>query len=222
MRRDEINKLLIAGGIFAVVLAILIWQCVISIGQAIELTILFVLVLVTAIYAKRTAEIADATKEQAKEVKEQKYSESLPLLIPHFPPDVDTVAPSGSLYQFLRYGGINVLWHNVGKGVAINSTFSLWGATLPSGEVHRFLALESLALGSRQQIATSFEVYSIQRDKPERYQPRLEAEYQDIYERKITTVQEFHIDGEAKTAFLGELYFTVNGKRLGEEITSHD
>jgi hypothetical protein len=54
------------------------------------------------------------------------------------------------------------------------------------------------------------------------YQPRVEAEYQDIYERKITTVQEFRIDEQNKRAFLGELYFTVNGRRLGEEITRHD
>jgi len=61
-------------------------------------------------------------------------------------------------------------------------------------------------------------------DIPEAHHPRLEAEYQDIYERKITTVQEFRIEEEngSKKAFVGELYFTVNGKRLGEEITSHD
>ena len=222
MRRNEIIGLCIAIAIFAAVVSFIIRKDIIITAQAIEITILFVLVLVTIIYAKRTSDIAEATKEQAREVREQRYAQSLPLLIPHFPPDVDTVAPSESIYQFLRYGGINVLWHNVGKGAAINSTFSLWGATLPSGEVHRFLALESQALGSGQQIATIFEVYTIQRDKPERYQPRLEAEYQDIYERKITTVQEFRIDEEDKTAFLGDLYFTVNGKRLGEELTQHD
>ncbi len=222
MKKIRVLEIYLTVGLFATVGALLyVWLASpfgtsdrVGITMAISTV---ALVIVTSIYAWHT-------RKMAEEMREQRYAQSLPLLIPHFPPDVDTVAPSGSLYQFLRYGGINVLWHNVGKGVAINSTFSLWGATLPSGEVHRFLALESLALGSGQQIATSFEVYSIQRDKPERYQPRLEAEYQDIYERKITTVQEFRIEEENdnKRAFLGGLYFTVNGRRFGEEVIQHD
>jgi len=61
-------------------------------------------------------------------------------------------------------------------------------------------------------------------DIPKAYHLRLKAGYQDIYEKNITTVQEFRIEEENgnKKAFLGELYFTVNGKRLGEEATRHD
>jgi hypothetical protein len=54
------------------------------------------------------------------------------------------------------------------------------------------------------------------------YSPRLEAEYQDIYERRLTTVQEFSFDKGKEKAYLGDLYFTVNGRRLGEEVTDHD
>ena len=48
--------------------------------------------------------------------------------------------------------------------------------------------------------------------------PQLKAEYKDIYGRQIITVQEFRMteDNGTKKAFLGELYFPVNGKRLGE------
>ena len=52
--------------------------------------------------------------------------------------------------------------------------------------------------------------------------PPGEAEYEDIYERKIAAIQEFHIDEQNKKAFLGELYFAVNGKRLGEEVIRND
>jgi hypothetical protein len=50
-----------------------------------------------------------------------------------------------------------------------------------------------------------------------KYQPRFEAEYQDIYERKITAVQEFRIDEQNKRPSLGDLYFTINGRRLRKE-----
>jgi len=199
-------------------------------GELLQVILMALLVVVTSIYAWRTFAISNATKKQAvasmkmaEEMKEQRYAESLPLLIPNFPPDTVATETFGkSLYPFLQSGEINVLWHNVGKGVSINPIFSLWGGILPSGEVRHFQAHESPALGGGQQILTSFDFYSTEKDKPERYQPRLEAEYQDIYERKITTVQEFHIDEEAKTAFLGELYFTVNGRRLGKEMTQND
>ncbi len=112
MRRNERNKLFIAGGVFAGALAALIWWNVISIGQAIELTILFVLVCVTAIYAKRTAEIADATKEQAKATRKQaeasvKMAEAIakPVVLPDFK---GVTFPPGVI-QF----------HNLGTGAAL-------------------------------------------------------------------------------------------------------
>jgi len=60
-----IKKLFIAGAIFAGVLANLIARDIITTAQAIEPTILFVLVLVTAMYVKRAAETANAAKQQA-------------------------------------------------------------------------------------------------------------------------------------------------------------
>ncbi len=205
----------------------------IGIGEVINIIILFTLVLVTVVYAKRTAQMAE-------EMREQRYSESLPLLVPTLghlatpdiapvitpPPRSQNLDPNEVPYESLQAGiGIKIVWHNLGKGVAINSRFSLWGAPLPSGKVPFFPPRESQALESGGRKETDFGGWDEQRfEKPERYQPRLEAEYQDIYERKITTVQKFRIEEQnnIKKAFLAELYFTVNGRRLGEEITQHD
>jgi hypothetical protein len=222
MRKGEIIRIIIAGAAFAGVLSGLITQNIISTAQAIEPTILFVLVLVTIVYAKRTAEIA-------KETREQRYSESLPLVVPI----IGTVIANEMLkhneidYELLKTGsGVRVTWRNIGKGAAINLRFSLWGLPLYSGKVPFFSPLASQTLESGGQVKISFDHQEPQRlDKPEGYRPRLEAKYQDVYERRITTVREFHIIEEqdnTKRAFLGDLYFTVNGKRLGRETTPGD
>jgi hypothetical protein len=59
-------------------------------------------------------------------------------------------------------------------------------------------------------------------DITDTYQPRVEAEYLDIYERKVTTVQEFRIDEQSKKPFLGQIYFSIDDRRLGEEVADHD
>jgi len=65
MRRNEIVALSVAVAVFAAVLASLILETIINTAQAIESTVLFVLVCVTTIYTKRAAEAADAAKQQA-------------------------------------------------------------------------------------------------------------------------------------------------------------
>lgn len=63
MRRNEIIQLSVA--VIALAIVLIIFKNVITTAQAIEITILFVLVLVTTIYVKRTSDIAKATKAQA-------------------------------------------------------------------------------------------------------------------------------------------------------------
>lgn len=63
MNKREMNYLFIYIIAFAVVIATLLIRGVVGIAQAIELIITFALVMVTIIYAKRTAEIADETKK---------------------------------------------------------------------------------------------------------------------------------------------------------------
>jgi hypothetical protein len=194
------------------------------------------LIVITMFYAYYSMETANAAREQAdasvkmaRETKEQRYSESLPLLVPAVTRRsiVGNLEPNEIDYQTLQTGvGIEVTWHNLGKCVAINTRFSFWAAPLDShpGKVLFFPPRESEALEieGRKEIKFSDEWAGQWYDMPEAYYPRLEAEYQDIYERKITTVQEFRIDEQNKRAFLGELYFTINGRRLGEEVTHHD
>jgi len=87
MSRNEIKALSIYVAVFGVVLASLLLRNVIDIAQAIELVILFTLVLVTGMYVKRTAEIAKATKEQAdasmkmaEEMRDARYDALRPII----------------------------------------------------------------------------------------------------------------------------------------------
>jgi len=128
MSKREIIKLIIAGGAFAGVLAYLISKDIINTAQAIESTILFVLVCVTTIYAKRTAEIA-------RETREQRYSESLPLLVPTIPSIVDPITnipnPDPIEVDYDRVqAGIQATLHNLGTGIAINVRVSFWPAPI--------------------------------------------------------------------------------------------
>jgi len=195
------------------------------------------LVLITCIYAMRTSDIAKATRAQAdasvkmaEEIREQRYSESLPLLVPDITQRsiVDKKLESNEVdYGTLQTGvGLKVTWHNLGKGVAINTRLSFSSPPLDShpGKSLYFPPRESKALGVASKESISFEPTSVGwgHQLVDQTKPRLEAEYLDIYKRKITTVQKFRIDEQAQRAFLGELYFTLNGRRFGEEGKNND
>lgn len=194
-----------------------------------------VLAIITGIYAWRThvmskaaREQADASMTMAEQMRKQRYSESLPLLIPTVTKNWNTQGLKSNEipYEYLQTGiGIKVVWRSVGKGTAINSRFSFWSAPTSSGKANFFPPSESgtLEVGGKKEVDYSELLDESQlRDIPQGYHPHLLAEYQDIYERRITTVQKFRIDEQNKRAFLGELYFTIDGKRLGEEVIRHD
>ncbi|MBC8276329.1 MAG: hypothetical protein H8E40_15360 [Chloroflexi bacterium] len=225
MRKNEFKALSILLIIFAVLVAFLLVTHSIDMGQTMNLLVLFALLCVTAIYAKRTAEIAGATKEQSEEIKAQRYSESLPVLLVSIAQKTKGLDPDEHLYKILQTGtGATFEWANSGKGVAINARFSLWGVPLDSHpeKVLFFPPRESKALEVGAHVRIDFNYKGEWFDKPATYCPRLETEYQDIYERKITTVQEFRIDKQNEKASLGELYFTINCRRLGTEVIQHD
>jgi hypothetical protein len=228
-----------------IVLLIVVIAMIIAVGVSaalnVELAPVYSVVLVagligvTVVYAFSTGRIATATREHAKaslkmaeQMKEQRYSECLPLLAPTILQTLNTqgLAPNEVHYVCLQSGmGIKVMWCNVGKGVAINSRFSFWTAPTSPGKA-TFFPLRELGTveveGKKEvdysQILNDGQLHDIS----DAYQPRVEAEYLDIYERKVTTVQKFRIDEQNERALLGVLYFTVNGRRLGEEITRHD
>ena len=195
--------------------------------QTILMIILVSAIIFYAYQAKKASDSskasADASAEMTKEVKDKRYSESLPLLVPTIPP----ILPSDELpYESVQSGvGMRVLWCNVGKGTAINSRFSFWSAPTSPGKATFFPPCElgTVEIGGKKEVDYGKILNDGQlNDISDAYQPRLEAEYQDIYERKITTVQKFRIDKQNERAFLGDIYFTVNGRRLGEEVARHD
>ena len=121
MRRSETIALFVAGIIFAVVISRLMLQDTINTAQAIELTITFVLVCVTSIYVKRTAEIADATKEQAEEMREQRYDAVRPVIdIERKPRDEDKMAEAIAASEGNTSRGLSCVLHNIGLGPAID------------------------------------------------------------------------------------------------------
>ena len=236
MTRKEVIGFFVACIIFAIVFAITSGLKLINPAEA-QIIITFVLVLITAVYVKRTSDIAKATKEQAdasmkmaEEMREQRYKDSLPLLVPYITRRSNVtqkLEPNEVAYEMLRTGvGSDITWHNQGKGVAINGRYSFWSAALdnPPGKSVYYPPRYLKTLGAGEEEQTSLEQTSFGWDYQlvDQTKPRLEAEYQDIYERDITTVREFRIDEQNRRAFLGELYFTVDGRRLGQEEMKND
>ena len=200
----------------------------------VQTILMIILVSATIFYAYQAKKASDSSKasadasaEMTKEVKEQRYSESLPLLVPTIIPTLRELAANEFVaYEALVSGnGIKVMWRNVGKGVAINSQVSFYTARTSTGKAWFFPPREfgALEVGGQKEIDYSKILNDAQLHEISGiYHPRLQAEYQDIYKRRITTVQEFRVDEQNRGISLGELYFTINGKRLGEEVIRHD
>ncbi len=191
-----------------------------------------VLVVITGIYVWRTHVISKASEKQAEasvkmaeEMRDSRYSESLPILTPTIPPIlISEKLPMESLQSG---AAVKVKWCNVGKGVAIDSRFSFWTVPASSGHARFFPPSDVYALRTGESAEVDYgkrlndsQAISV----PDTYIPRLEAEYKDIYERKITTVREFYIGEEnnMKRVSLGDLYFVINGRRLGKEVNDND
>jgi hypothetical protein len=195
----------------------------IGLSNKLQILLMFGLVAVTTFYAWSASRQADASVRMAKETREQRYSESLPLLVPTVPPILNT---DKLPYESLQSGvGVKVLWRNLGKGVAINSRVSFETLPTSTGKATFFppRKLGTVEVGGKKEVDYSEILDDGQlHDISDAYQPRVKAEYLDIYERRVTTVQEFRVDEQNKKPFLGELYFTINGRRLGEEVTHHD
>jgi hypothetical protein len=189
----------------------------------------FILLGVTGFYAWRTHSLAKATEKQteasvkmAEEMREQRFTENLPLLTPEIQ---KTWNPGGMLprevpYVYLQTGiGIEVIWTNMGKGIANNIRFSF----IPINTSRYFPPRESevLPVGKHTEIKYDH-IKSAENDNPSACPPRMQAEYEDIYERKIITIQELRVDEKNKRAFLGDLYFMINGRRIGKKVGDHD
>ncbi len=127
MRKDEIIGfsvaviLLVAGLISLKVYNVLDVSTKINTAQMIEIIILFALVLVTAIYVKRTSDIADATKQQAKEMREQRVMSSRPVIIQKAVIVDETEFATEAYCDWFSYFEV----YNAGNGPAIEVEISL-------------------------------------------------------------------------------------------------
>src|SRR4030043_949736 len=124
MNRNEISILFVATvGILAIVVILRLLNHI-DTAQSIQIILTFTLVCVTTIYVKRTAEIAKADERIAEEMKQQRYSDSLPLLVPEISRRsvVNNKLDQNEIdYGTLQTGvGLEIIWHNIGKGTAIN------------------------------------------------------------------------------------------------------
>lgn len=191
-------------------------------NEWVEISLLAGLVAATSGLAVYAAAQAYTSAKTVEEMRNQRYTESLPLLVPTIPP---ILAVEKLPLDAMQSGNtVKVVWRNVGKGVAINSRFSFWTVPTSSRKANFFPPRESVTLeveGKKEVDYSKMLGDGQLRDIPEGYRPHLLAEYHDIYEREITTVQEFRIEeqNDYKRVILGDLYFTVSGRRLGKEVS---
>lgn len=118
------------GGVIGVLIAviILIFFNHINVAQGVQILLTFTLVCVTAVYVRRTAEIAGATKEQANaslkmvgEMREQRIIESRPIIIQKSVVETETEFRSFGSKDWFSYFEI----YNAGNGPAIELEISL-------------------------------------------------------------------------------------------------
>jgi len=205
MRKNEKNILSTALVLFAIVIALLILKSTISMAQAIEVTITFVLVLVTFIYAIRTAEIADATREQAKvsvkmaeEMKQQRYDTVRPVIDFKFRESYPIMISQGLTPKEREEGnlssGIRCMLCNIGIGPATD----VYSFTLTVSGERRQIYLGSLVKGE----TTPETILSLEQRDDCWFSV---ANYRDAYGRCFESSREVHLDMETGKPELGPL-----------------
>jgi hypothetical protein len=195
MRRNEIIVLSVAVVAFAAVLASLILETIINTAQAIESTVLFVLVCVTAIYTKRAAETADAAKQQA-DASVKMAEEMANTRYDAFRPIIDIVEmpmePTERIKQGFAVGDgkfpdeLPCILRNIGTGPAIGvSSFII----VPSNSGQRPRDFGTIAVGEK-----TVEM----RLSPQQTGDRmfLVAYYKDVYGRDIESRREVTLGKE--------------------------
>jgi hypothetical protein len=196
MSKKETMVLFVAGIIFAIVLAGVLLLKLIDTAQAIQITISFVLVLVTTIYVKRTTDIAQATKgqadasvEMAKHVRKQTETlrETLSMTVRPFVSIEVLNVSRGHSYPFEPPDGLYVELQNTGKGPARNLVLTC-EAQEKKVEYSR-IELPSLNVGDKRQFSIS-KTTAISGDGVRVAYVILEAQYNDEFEKAgYTTLQ---------------------------------
>jgi hypothetical protein len=142
MSRNEIIALSVSASVFAVVIASFLAGSSINIAQAIEITITFVLVLITTIYVKRTSDIAKATKEQAdasvRMAKEMRNARAPAITIKWGGADTNRGKISAHLENEGFGPALNPECYLTHKEFAFNYKLSSWCTTFKVGEKYPF------------------------------------------------------------------------------------
>jgi len=145
MSKNETVSLFVAGIIFAGVLAGVLKLSLIDTAQAIQIIISFVLVLITAIYVKRTSDIAQATRQQAdasvKMAEEMRNTMSPYITIRWGGGNSNSKTISAHLENEGYGSALNLTCYLSYKGVDFNSKLN-WSNTFPKGEKYS-LSLDS-------------------------------------------------------------------------------
>ncbi len=121
MSTKEVISISVALVVFGIAVTILNLMNIILTAETIEIVILFILASATLIYAKRTSEIADATKEQAKEAREQRIMTSRPVIIQKAVVETETELCTFGSRDWFSYFEV----YNAGNGPAIEVEISL-------------------------------------------------------------------------------------------------
>jgi len=217
MTRNERIGIIVVLVIFVIAISTLILTCIINTAQAIEITILFALVLATFIYAKRTSEIASATKAQAQATREQadasvKMADGMTRPVIDFKRDTakaDIALQTSEAYDAIHEEtshGLSCILCNVGVGSAIDVR-----SFIEHPERGR-LPWEFGTIASRGK--TQRWILSI---RHESNRTALVAFYEDIFGRTLESSREVSIDKENHNWKLGRLKVVPV-----KEVKSHD
>ena len=195
MTKKDTNVAITAIVLLGVVIGILIWRDVISVGDALQIVILFFLALATLGYVKRT-------KDMAEEMREQRYDAVRPAI--DFKRDIantDTVRQTSEVYAAIHeeaFHGLSCILCNVGLGPAIDVRSFIHHpqrGRLP----FEFGTIESCGKTDRWILSISHESNHA----------ALVACYEDIYGRTLKSSREVSIDKENHDWKLGRLKVVV-------------
>ena len=192
LTKKEMNVTTIALISLGIVIGTLIWRDVVSVGEALEILILFVLAVATLGYVKRTKEVADATKEQAdasakmaEEMRAQRYDTVRPVIdIERDPWDEDKMSEAFAMKYNNTSGGLHFRLRNVGVGPALDVN-----TIMQSGDGRQLQSLGTIAKDGESSH------WRLSLEQPDG-RTAVVVGYRDVYGRRFQSSREIGRDEE--------------------------
>ena len=161
-------------------------------GEWVQIILMGLLVVITGFYAWRTFAISNATKKQAKEMKEQRYDTVRPVI--DIQRDIDvadiarqTLEANAALSEDISHG-LSCILHNVGLGPAIDLYSFVQNPVSGERQRHDF---GTLAKGGK---TYRMKLSMIHEERPSDL--LLVAYYRDVYDRDCVSSRIVFIDKE--------------------------